>query len=101
MTQDYIVKGTEVKYKVTLAASGFDMDSCDFFFTVCCGGKTKTVLKSECIYDGEYWYLCFDTSGFNPGWMTVDTTALIPDTDFPDGLRVEVVTSTLGILKNE
>lgn len=100
MTQE-IIKGTEVKYKVALTASGFDMDSDDFFFTICCGGKSKTVLKTECIYDGEDWYLCFDTSGFDPGRMTVDTTVLIPDTDFEDGIRVEVVTSTLGILKTE
>ena len=67
MTQDYIIRGTEVKYKVDLTASGFDMDSCDFFFTIYCGGKSLTVLKPELVTDGEDWYLCFDTSGFDPG----------------------------------
>ena len=101
MAQDNILKGTEVKYKVNLTATGFDMDSCDFFFTVYAGGRSLTILKSECIYDGENWYLCFDTSGLNPGLMTVATTAFIPDTDFQDGLRSEVNYSTLGVLKNE
>jgi len=98
---DNIIKGTEVKFKVDLSASGFDMDSCDFFFTIYCGGKTLTVLKSELVYDGTDWYLCFDTSGFNSGTMTVVTTAFIPDSDFPDGLRTEIDKQTLGILKSE
>lgn len=101
MTQDYIIRGTEVKYKVDLTASGFDMDSCDFFFTIYCGGKSLTVLKPELVTDGENWYLCFDTSGFDPGLMTVETTAFIPDTDFSEGIRTEVNSSTLGVLKDE
>lgn len=101
MTQDFIIKGTELKYKVAITASGFDMDSDDFFFTVSCGGVSKTILKADCIYDNENWYLCFDTSGFNPGRMTVETTAVIPDTDFADGYRTEVASSVLGILKPE
>jgi len=101
MTQDTIIKGTEVKYKVDLTAGGFDMDTDDFFFTVSCGGVEKVIPKSELVYDGTYWYLCFDTSDLSPGRMTVASTALIPDTDFPDGARAEVVTTILGILKNE
>ena len=98
---DYIIKGTDVKFKVDLSASGFDMDSCVFFFTIYCGGKTLTVLKSELVYDGTDWYLCLDTSGFNSGTITITTKAFIPDADFPDGLRTEIDKRTLGILKNE
>lgn len=98
---DSIIKGTEVKFKVDLSASGFDMAACDFFFTIYCGGKTLTIPKSELVYDGTDWYLCFDTSGFNSGTMTVVTTALIPDSDFPDGLRTEVTKDTLGTLKSK
>lgn len=98
---DSIIKGTEVKFKVDLSASGFDMDSCDFFFTIYCGGKTLTVHKRDLVYDGTDWYLCFDTSGFNSGTMTVTTTAFIPDSDFPDGLRTEIDKQTLGILKSK
>lgn len=101
MIEDYIIKGTEAKYKVSLTATGFDMDSCDFYFTIYCGGQKLTIPKSELIYDGTYWYLCFDTSGFNPGIMTVVTTVVIPDTDFSDGYRTEVDNTTLCVLKNE
>ena len=101
MAQDIIIKGTEVKYKVGLTASGFDMDTDDFFFTVSCGGVEKVIHKSELVYDDELWYLCFGTDEFAPGRMTVASTALIPDSDFPDGLRAAVCTTVLGILKNE
>lgn len=90
MNDHIIIKGTKIKFKVDIAASGFDMDSCDFFFTIYCGGKMLVIPKSELVYDGTDWYLCFDTSCFNSGTMTVVTTAFIPDSDFSDGLRKEV-----------
>ena len=96
-----IIKGTGVKFKVDLSASGFDMDSCDFFFTIICGGVSKTILKDELVYDGTDWFLCFDTSDFWGGTMTVVTTAFIPDSDFQDGMRKEIDKRTLLVLKSE
>lgn len=82
--------GTELKYKVTMAATGFSMDSDDWSVTIVRGCKSRVFTKATCIHGEDGWYVCFDTSYFGAGQYYGILTAYVPDTDFPDGTRTEV-----------
>lgn len=87
---DKVYVGTELKYKVTITASGFDMDTDDWTVTIARGKVSKTFAKSECIHGEDGWYVCLDTTELGAGAYHAVVTAYVPDTDFPDGLRTEV-----------
>ena len=83
--------GSELKYKVVIAAAGFDIDRDDFQIECICGSKKKLYQKKDILLDGQgNYYLAVDTTGFKKGTLYAVTTMYIPDEDFPDGLRTEV-----------
>lgn len=83
--------GTELKFKVKIAAEGFSMDSDDFKIELVNGSKKLSFDKKDLVHtsDGK-WLVCFDSKdlGVGPVWMI--SYAYIPDSDFWDGLRTEV-----------
>ena len=88
--QDRAFLGTEMKFKVEITATGFSMVNDDFTVTLKRGAITKTYQKSDLIYDGYGFYICFDTAEFGSGVMTAIIRAEVPDDDFDDGFRTEV-----------
>ena len=82
--------GTELKYKITMTATGFSMDEDDWTVTISRGSASRTFTKADCIHGGDGWYVCFDTAAFGPGQYYGTLTAFVPDNDFPDGTRTEV-----------
>lgn len=100
--EDKSFVGTEMKYKVTITAEGFDMDSDDWEIMVCRGKTCRTFEKADCVHREEQvvtpsgtttesvWYLCFNTADFGPGNYYAVLTAHVPDADFPDNIRDEV-----------
>lgn len=87
---DKIYVPTELKYKVTMTATGFSMDNDDWSVTITRGANSRTFLKSECVHGQDGWYVCFNTADFGAGKYYATLTAYVPDSDFPDGLRTEV-----------
>ena len=82
--------GTELKFLVTMTATGFSMDTDNWSVTVTRGRISKTFPKTDCIRGTDGWYLCFDSAEFGPGQYYATLTAYVPDNDFPDGMRTEV-----------
>ncbi len=82
--------GTELKYKVTMTATGFDMDTDDWEVTIVRGATKRTFTKSECVQGQDGWFVCFDTKDFGAGNYYAIMTAFVPDADFDDGYRKEV-----------
>lgn len=93
-----IYVGTKVKYLIEITSSGFDMARDDFDITLKWGTITKFFAKSDLVdttvieegVEKHQYYLCFDTSEFGYGDIMAIVRAYVPDTDFPDGIRLEV-----------
>lgn len=96
VSSDKIFVGTELKFKIDIEAEGFSMDTDDFNVVICRRNVKQVFNKQDLINDGEgNYYVCFDTADFGTGTISAIVTAYVPDTDFPDGLRTEVVAMDL------
>lgn len=92
---EQIWNGTEVKMRLTIEAPGFSMDNDDFTIVLKCGGHSLTFTKDDLVVDehGNY-IVCFDTAPFGSGSVDAVITAYVPDDDFNDGTRTEVLKLT-------
>lgn len=88
---DKIYDGTEVKFLLEILTSGFDMNEDDFEVILTRGNKRMTLGKADLLCDDDYWYVAFDTGFFGPGTVNCIVKAYVPDDDFDDGLRTEVI----------
>lgn len=92
--------GEELKYAVTIAADGFDMQTDDFEIIVKCKSKKRVYKKSDLLYDEHgTFHIAIDTNFFPAGDLYAITYAYVPDDDFPDGRRTEVDQTWLTTLK--
>jgi len=92
--------GTEKKYRLEIEAEGFEMARHDFEVILKRGGRTLSFPKSALGRDGDGgWLLTFDTRALGPGLVTATVTAHVPDQAFPDGIRDEVKSFPLLIIK--
>lgn len=87
--------GTELKINVHVEPiDGFHMSDYDFtcrFYIYT--NRYVELKKSEMIrVDDDNYIACIDSSKLGAGLVMMRITALIPDDDFPDGLRTEVET---------
>lgn len=86
--------GTELKLNVHIAPiDGITIEDYDFTTEVYCNPrKSLTILKSETIsVDSENYIIRVDTAPLGTGDLYCKVTAYIPDDDFADGFRTEVV----------
>lgn len=86
--------GTELKLNVNIEPIGdITMDDYDFEVDVYCSQKRiTTIRKSEAIrVDDSNYIILVNTEPLGHGDVKVKVTAHIPDDDFDDGLRTEVV----------
>lgn len=99
--------GTEVKVNVSATFSGVeDMDSCDFeclFYPRLNGvGNIRrgvSVHKGGMVrVDASNYVALVDTSVTGPGELMCRLKAEIPDADFPDGVRTEIMEGPTGIV---
>lgn len=108
---DVCYRGTEIKFHVELACSGFDMDTDDWDLKMSCGKKTVTIEKRGeyaegdelpeglAVEDGE-WYVYIDTSQMPEGLLKVVAKAYVVDKNASGGIREEVDKQTLCHLCN-
>jgi hypothetical protein len=108
MTNENILLGTDLKIKVELICEGFSMNDDNFDLTLRWNGGDMTYKKTESstdehiveAQDGSGWYLVIETEKLNmKGLVTLIATLYVPDTDFPDKIRSEVVKQDLFSVK--
>lgn len=95
-----IFLGTELKLNVNIEpTSGFSMEDYDFSIEIWTSMKRiLNIPKSECIkIDKDNYVILVDTSLLGAGDIKAKVIANIPDFDFPDTVRTEVVALDLGI----
>ena len=89
-----IIEGTEIKLNIHHdPIDGLTMD--DYAFEVslyCSPRKTVVVSKADLRREDENNYIvALDTAEVGSGDLKCRTTSYIPDGDFPDNLRTEIV----------
>lgn len=92
--KQHLFLGTELKLNININPIG-DITMDDYEFIVeayCFPKKVLTIHKEEAIRVDENNYIIrVDTLRVGPGNLKCKVTAYIPDGDFDDGLRTEVV----------
>lgn len=92
--------GTELKLNINIADVGtVTMDNYDFTVTAyCSSNKTVVIPKADAIrIDSSNYVLRLDTMAIGAGRLRCRVVAELPDGDFPDQLRTEVVVVDTGI----
>lgn len=101
---DTIIRGSEFKLNISIDSKGeYHMSDVVFTCTFMCGGKSKTLTKSDmrAIYEegkdySDNYVAPLDTNDFGKGVLTVRYIADIPDADFrtagnADNKRHEII----------
>lgn len=93
--------GTDLKFQITLEAEGFNQDEDEYYIDFYCGSDVKHYdqTKIQTGGDGKH-YLLVPTSGMEPGIIRMVITVCIPDRDVVGGIRKEVESIKLGVLKS-
>jgi hypothetical protein len=94
MNKVLVFAGTEVKLNVNISPiEGMSMEN--YEFKVQCftsARKVITIGKEKAIkVDADNYKVCVDTTGIGSGELRCKITAYLPDNDFADKLRTEVV----------
>lgn len=95
-----IFLGTELKLNINIEPTGeFTMDSYDFEVEVYCSSKKTIIIKKEDAIriDENNYVVLIDTEELGAGDVKCKVVAYVPDFDFPDTLRTEVVGIDTGI----
>lgn len=97
---DKVFLGTELKLNVNIESMGdVTMDNYDFVVTVYCStSKAIIIPKADAIRVDESNYIVrVDTTIIGAGKLKCKVEAELPDGDFPDQLRTEVMIIDTGI----
>lgn len=89
-----IYQGTEIKYNIHIAPVGnLSMDNYDFIVEFFCNPRKVVALRKERLIriDEDNYVARVDSSALGNGDVKLKITASIPDNDFEDGIRTEVV----------
>lgn len=92
--------GTELKLNLSIDPIGdAHMSTYDFIVEVFCNPiKSLMIKKSEANeVDADNYILCINSNAIGKGKVKVKVTAYIPDEDFAEGLRTEVIVVDTGI----
>ena len=92
--------GTELKININIQPiDNITMDDYEFTVEMYCSPKrTLTIKKADAIRaDANNYIVCIDTEMIGAGDLKCKVTANIPDGDFPDMFRTEVVAIDTGI----
>lgn len=100
METQRIYLGTELKLNINIAPMGnLSMDDYDFTIEMRCNANNViTIRKQETIrVDADNYIVCVDTNKLGVGKLICVVKAQIPDGDFIDGYRSEVVAINTNI----
>lgn len=94
MNDNVIGLGSEIKLNLNIEpVGGYTMDDYSFVAEVYCKAKNSVILPKEKAIriDSNNYLLPIDTQELGHGVIKVKVTAFIPDKDFADDVRTEVV----------
>lgn len=92
MEKPYV--GTELKYALTIKSTGFNMDVDPWTAYVVCGKKQLICKRGEgAVVDNDQWYIKVNTLSLGDGAYYLIAEIDVPDDDFEDGYRHEVLQS--------
>lgn len=84
--------GTELKFALTITSEGFDMDTDSWVAKVQCGKKIVTCSREDgAVVDDNQWYILVDSAVLGVGSYYLIVEIDVPDDDFDDGYRHEVL----------
>lgn len=84
--------GTELKYALTITSTGFNMDTDPWTAYVACGKNYIECKRNHnAVVDENQWYILIDTSILGDGTYYLAVEIDVPDDDFEDGYRHEVL----------
>lgn len=90
--QEQVFVGTKLKFAIAISSPGFDINEDDFTVDIRRGAKLIHFEKEDLVVDeNNQYYVCFDTAELGGGIIEAIITAFVPDDDFDDGIRTEVV----------
>jgi len=85
--------GSDIKVELNATACGFTMDDDDFYVNLYVSPKNKhTIPKADMkknLENGKYIFTAH-TADIGVGYYTMETVATVPDTDFAEGIRIEI-----------
>ena len=91
LSNDEVYIGTELKFRIEIGSSGFNMMDDDFMVDIYRGPNALHFKKEDLEMDElNNFYVCFDTLALGTGKVSAKITAFVPDSDYPDNLRTEV-----------
>ena len=100
MAEEYAFLGTKLKFALNISAQGFNIDEDEFCVDIRRGDKTLHFDKDDLVVDdNDQYYVCFDSADLGGGLIEATITAFVPDDDFEDGVRTEVVKLNLISVK--
>lgn len=93
--------GTELKLAFTIECEGFDMTKDHWTAKVICGGNSIICDKTQNAFmdDNNQWFILVDTALLGSGFYNVVVDIDVPDNDFDDGFRHEVIKKELFVIK--
>jgi len=91
--------GTDLKFKITLTATGFSQADDDYTIHLTCGKEKRVIHKSDILEDDGDYYLVIDTSTFPSGVLRMTVFAEVEDESFDDVIRTETASIDLCQLK--
>lgn len=102
MARQIVFVGSELKLNIHIEPmDGVTMDDYDFQVELMCGTfkKSNKIIRKEDAnrVDSNNYIICFDTAELGAGSLKCKVTAYLPDGDFRDGKRTEVVLIETGI----
>ena len=85
--------GTELKFALTITSAGFNMDEDSWAAHVICGRKSVTCSRNHdaVVDDQGQWYILVDSQYLGTGKYYLVVVIDVPDDDFEDGYRHEVL----------
>lgn len=93
--QSYYI-GTELKLATTINCEGFDMDTDTWVATIRRGTNTITCSRgNNSVFSEGQWYILVDTLQLGAGTAYIIMEIDVPDDDFEDGFRHEVLKKKL------
>lgn len=98
---EYFV-GTELKLALTIECEGFDMDTDPWTVKVTRGNNSIICDKTQNALEDEenQWYILVDTALLGSGTYNIVVDIDVPDNDFDDGFRHEVIKKELLKIKS-
>lgn len=94
-----IYVGTRLKFVVDIVTECFSMGTDDFKVVIKSTKSEKVIPKCEMLVTEDEKYLfTVDTLEMGTGDYVVSTFAYVPDTDFDDGVRIEVTKQLLCVV---